>query len=217
MTTTRQTRGNVFASLPETDPAALQRLHSRLAEAAAKARILDVAYRTVDTPLGSLLLAATAKGLVRVAYACEGHDTVLDELSRSVSPRVLRAPGRLDRAAEEIEEYFARRRARFDLALDFRLARGFRRDVLSELRRIGYGKTASYAAVAAAVGSPRAVRAVGTACATNPLPVLVPCHRIVKSDGTIGRYVGGVDAKRTLLALEAAGAADAGDNGPESP
>jgi len=204
MTTTRDTRGNVFALLPETDPAALQRLHSRLAEAAAKARILDVAYRTIDTPLGSLLLAATAKGLVRVAYACEGHDTVLDELARSVSPRVLRAPARLDRAAEEIEEYFARRRARFDLALDFRLARGFRRDVLSKLRRIGYGETVTYAAVAAAVGSPRAVRAVGTACATNPLPVLVPCHRVVKSDGTIGQYVGGVDAKRTLLALEAA-------------
>jgi methylated-DNA-[protein]-cysteine S-methyltransferase len=116
---------------------------------------------------------------------------------------VLRAPARLDRAAREIEEYFDRRRSVFDLPLDLRLAHGFRRTVLSHLPEIGYGRTASYAAVAALAGNPKAVRAVGTACATNPLPVIVPCHRVVRSDGSIGRYVGGTDVKQALLTLEA--------------
>ena len=196
--------GALFAALPAVDEAAQRRLQARLAAAAAAAGILDVAYRTLDTPVGSLLLAATEKGLVRVAYACEDHDRVLDQLANSVSPRVLRAPARLDLAAREIEEYFAGRRNRFDLPLDFQLSHGFRRTVLSHLTEIGYGKTASYAAIAAAAGNPKAVRAVGTACATNPLPLVVPCHRVVRSDGTIGQYAGGTDTKRTLLALEAA-------------
>jgi methylated-DNA-[protein]-cysteine S-methyltransferase len=129
---------------------------------------------------------------------------VLQQLADRVSPRVLRAPARLDPAAREIEEYFAGRRTRFDLPLDLRLSAGFRRTVLTHLTDIAYGTTASYATVAAAAGNPRAVRAVGSACATNPLPVVLPCHRVVRSDGTIGRYVGGTDAKRTLLTLEAA-------------
>jgi methylated-DNA-[protein]-cysteine S-methyltransferase len=194
----------LFAVLPEVDEAAQRRLQARLAEAAAAAGILDVAYRTLDTPLGPLLLAATEKGLVRVAFACEDHDRVLDRLANSVSPRVLRAPARLDLAAREIEEYLAGRRNQFDLPLDFQLSHGFRRTVLSHLTEIGYGKTASYAAIAAAAGNPKAVRAVGTACATNPLPLVVPCHRVVRSDGSIGQYAGGTDTKRTLLALEAA-------------
>jgi methylated-DNA-[protein]-cysteine S-methyltransferase len=195
---------DVFAALPAIDDEARGRLHARLVAAAAEAGILDVAYRTMDTPVGSLLLATTAQGLVRVAYAREDHDAVLGQLAHRVSPRVLRAPARLDAAARELEEYFAGRRSGFDLPLDFRLARGFRRTVLSHLPDIGYGTTASYAAVAAAAGNPRAVRAVGTACATNPLPVVVPCHRVVRSDGTAGRYVGGTDAKRALLTLEGA-------------
>ena len=129
---------------------------------------------------------------------------VLDELARTVSPRVLSAPARLDGAARQIEEYFAGRRTLFDLPLDFRLARGFRRAVLTHLGDIAYGETASYTAVAAAAGNPKAVRAVGTACATNPLPLVVPCHRVVRSDGTVGQYVGGAEAKRALLRLEAA-------------
>jgi methylated-DNA-[protein]-cysteine S-methyltransferase len=139
-----------------------------------------------------------------VAYTREDHDRVLDQLATSISPRVLRAPARLEGAAREIEEYFAGRRSRFDLPLDFRLSHGFRRTVLSHLTEIGYGRTASYAAVAAAVGNPKAARAVGTACATNPLPVVVPCHRVLRGDGTIGQYVGGTEAKRALLTLEAA-------------
>ncbi len=196
--------GHLFAALEQADEQAQRRLHARLAAAAAAAGILDVAYRTIDTPVGPLLLAATEQGLVRVAYDREDHDTVLAQLADRVSPRVLRAPARLDPAARQVDEYFERRRRLFELPLDFRLSHGFRRTVLTHLIEIGYGETASYAAVAAAAGSPKAVRAAATACATNPLPVVVPCHRVVRSGGAIGRYVGGTDAKKALLALEGA-------------
>ncbi len=196
--------GHLVAALQEADEQVQRRLHARLAAAAAGAGILDVAYRTIDTPVGPLLLAATEQGLVRVAYDREDHDTVLAQLADRVSPRVLRAPARLDSAARQVDEYFARRRRLFDLPLDFRLSHGFRRTVLTHLIEIGYGETASYAAVAVAAGSPKAVRAAATACATNPLPVVVPCHRVVRSGGAIGRYVGGTYAKKALLALEGA-------------
>lgn len=194
----------LFALLPDVDDDAKRRLDARLAIAAAEVGILDVAYRSVDSPFGPLLLAATEAGLLRVAYACEGHDFVLAKLAERVSPRVLRAPARLEGAARELAEYFAGRRKRFDLPLDFRLSAGFRRTVLAHLPDIAYGSTASYAALAAAAGHPRAVRAAGSACATNPLPVVVPCHRVIRSDGTVGQYVGGTDAKKALLTLEAA-------------
>jgi methylated-DNA-[protein]-cysteine S-methyltransferase len=177
-------------------------LHDRLAAAADGHGVLDVAYRTVDSPVGPLLLAATEVGLVRVAYHREGHDTVLQTLSEKVSPRVLRAPARLDAVARELDEYFAGRRHRFDAALDWRLSAGFRSVVLHHLSEIGYGHTASYAVVAALAGNSKAVRAVGSACASNPLPVVVPCHRVVRADGGLGGYLGGVEAKRTLLTLE---------------
>jgi methylated-DNA-[protein]-cysteine S-methyltransferase len=213
---------DLFAALGEVDPDAQPRLHARLVAAAAAAGILDVAYRTVDTPLGALLLAATEQGLVRVAFASEDHGRVLEQLANRISPRVLRAPARLDSAAREIEEYFTRRRTRFDLALDLRLSTGFRRNVLLRLPDIPYGATASYAALAVAAGNPRAVRAVGTACATNPLPVVVPCHRVVRSDGTVGRYAGGTAAKLSLLALEgqvmaALRPSDDPERGPQDP
>lgn len=179
-------------------------LHARLVGQAAAEGLIDVAYRTLDTPIGSLLLATTTKGLVRVAFPSEGHDQVLADLAERISPRVLRAPGRLDPAVREIEEYFAGQRRRFDLALDLQLSKGFRRIVLARLNEIEYGSTASYARVALAAGSPRAVRAVGTACATNPLPLVVPCHRVVRSDGSLGGYLGGVKTKRALLDLESA-------------
>jgi len=193
-----------FAPLLAVDDDAQRRLHARLAAAAAERGILDIAYRTMDSPVGLLLLAATEIGLVRVAYASEDHDVILGQLSDRVSPRILHAPARLDRVARELEEYFAGARLGFDLPLDFQLAEGFRRTVLSHLPDIGYGQTATYAAIAAAAGNPGAVRAVGTACARNPLPVVVPCHRVIRSDGTIGQYVGGVEAKQTLLSMEAA-------------
>jgi methylated-DNA-[protein]-cysteine S-methyltransferase len=186
------------------DAVTLDRLRARLAATADDQALLDVAYRTLDSPLGSLLLAATDRGLVRVAFAGEGHDAVLQELADRVSPRVLRAPRRLDAAARELDEYFGHARSAFDLPLDLRLATGFRREVLEQLRGVAYGTTTSYAGLAARTHSPRAVRAVGTACATNPIPLVIPCHRVIRSDGTIGSYRGGAAAKQTLLALEAA-------------
>jgi methylated-DNA-[protein]-cysteine S-methyltransferase len=187
------------------DGSDVDRLRARLAAAAEAEGILDVAYRTMDTPVGPLLLAATEQGLVRVAYPNQGHDAVLQALADRVSPRVLHAPGRLDPVARQLDDYFAGRRQRFDVPLDWRLSTGFRSTVLHHLAiDVDYGHTASYAALAALAGNPKAVRAVGTACATNPLPVVVPCHRVVRSDGAIGNYAGGVEAKRTLLELEAA-------------
>lgn len=179
-------------------------LHARLATAAHAEGLLDIAYRIVDSPVGALLIAATELGLVRVAYASEGHDTVLQSLADRISPRILLAPGRLDTAARQLDEYFAGKRRDFGVPLDWRLSAGFRNTVLRHLPEIGYGHTASYAAVAKLAGNPNAVRAVGSACATNPLPVVVPCHRVVRSDGAMGGYLGGVEAKRILLTLEAA-------------
>lgn len=190
-------------AFPDT-PEDLRRLRERLADAAQAEGILDVAYRIVDSPVGPLLLAATEQGLVRVAYVSEDHDAVLQTLAERISPRVLHAPARLDTVARELEEYFTGTRHVFDIPLDWRLSAGFRATVLHRLPDIGYGHTASYAAIAALAGNPKAVRAVGSACATNPLPVVVPCHRVVRSDGTMGGYLGGLEAKRTLLTLEAA-------------
>jgi len=194
---------NIFDDLPA-DGATLDQLHQRLARDADRSGLLDIAYRTVDTPVGTLLLAATPVGLVRVAYDVEGHDAVLARLATTVSPRILAAPARLDDAAHQLDEYFAKRRTTFALPVDLRLAEGFRRNVVEHLRDIGYGRRESYAAVAAAIGHPRAVRAVGTACAHNPLPVVIPCHRVVRSNGAAGQYVGGPAAKLRLLDLEAA-------------
>jgi methylated-DNA-[protein]-cysteine S-methyltransferase len=203
MKLTDTTRSALAAALPVSADE-LARLQATLVDRAADAGLLDVGYRTVDSPLGDLLVAATDAGLVRVAFAGEGHDAVLQELADRVSPRVLKAPGRLDPVARELDEYFAGRRRSFDLALDWQLARGFRRTVLGHLATdVAYGRTASYGALAALAGNPKAVRAVGTACATNPIPLVVPCHRVIRSDGAMGAYRGGTEAKRTLLALEA--------------
>ena len=196
----------LFTSLSTTDSITTERLHQRLEMAATSAGLVDVAYRTVDSPVGTLLLAATDEGMVRVAFEREGIDAVLDDLARELSPRILRAPARLDAAARELDEYFAGRRRAFDLPLDLRLSHGFRRIVLGRLTEIGYGTTASYGEVADAAGNPRAARAVGSACRTNPLPLLVPCHRVVRIDGSIGQYLGGVEAKELLLRMEATAA-----------
>jgi methylated-DNA-[protein]-cysteine S-methyltransferase len=181
----------------------LQRLHARLEHAAQAGGLLDIAYRTVDSVVGRLLLAATPQGLLRVAFANEGHDLVLQNLSERISPRMLEAPTRLDPIARQLDEYFTGRRHSFDVTLDWSLSHGFRRTVLEHLATdVTYGDTASYAALARLSGSPKAVRAVGTACATNPIPIVVPCHRVIRSDGTVGSYRGGPAAKRALLDLE---------------
>lgn len=186
------------------DAETMNRLHNRLVRQAEQERVLDVGYTVVDSPLGRLLLAATPRGLVRVAYASEEHDRVLDTLAQKLSPRILRAPKRLDAVARELDEYFAKRRQVFDVPLDLSLSHGFRKLVQQHLPDIGYGQTRSYRQVAELVGNPNAVRAVGTACATNPLPVVVPCHRVLRADGTLGGYIGGADAKARLLNLEVA-------------
>lgn len=195
-----------LAPLVAVTPDTLRGLHAALEAAADRAGVLDVAYRMIDTPIGRLLLAATPAGLVRVAFDVEGHDAVLQDLADRLSPRVLHAPRRLDAVAREIDEYFAGRRTHFDLPLDLSLSKGFRRLVLEHLTRIAYGRTESYAEVARTVGHPKAVRAVGSACATNPLPVVVPCHRVLRSDGTLGGYLGGLVVKSALLHLEGAAA-----------
>jgi methylated-DNA-[protein]-cysteine S-methyltransferase len=186
-------------------PGKMTELRARLAAAAERDGILDIAYRVVDSPVGALLVAATRLGLVRVAYASENHDAVLQRLAERISPRILAAPARLDTVTRELGEYFDGRRQSFDVPLDWRLSAGFRSTVLHHLPEIGYGHTASYVAVARLAGNPKAFRAVGSACATNPLPIIVPCHRVVRADGGLGGYLGGVEAKRTLLTLEAAG------------
>lgn len=188
-------------ALPD-DELSVERLRVRLADRAEDDGSLAVAYRTFASPIGTLLLAATPRGLVRVALPTEHEDTVLQDLADRLSPRILRHHARLDAVAAELDEYFAGRRRTFDLPLDMRLCRGFRREVLGALRQVGYGTTASYAQLAADAGRPRAVRAAATACATNPLPLVIPCHRVVRSDGSLGGYGGGAAMKRALLSLE---------------
>jgi methylated-DNA-[protein]-cysteine S-methyltransferase len=192
-----------LAAMYPIDDDDITRLHVRLATAAERDDLLDVAYRTVDSPVGPLLIAGTSVGLVRVAFDSEGNDAVLQTLSDRISPRVLNAPARLDAVAHQLDEYFSGRRHSFDVPLDWQLSKGFRRTVLEHLATdIDYGTTASYGTLARLSGSPKAVRAVGSTCATNPIPVVVPCHRVVRADGTIGQYRGGPAAKRALLDLE---------------
>jgi methylated-DNA-[protein]-cysteine S-methyltransferase len=195
---------DLLAGLTPISEQRLQALHDRLAANAESAGLLDVSYRTMDSSVGTLLLAATPLGIVRVAYEREGLDSVLETLSARISPRVLEAPRRLDEVTQQLDEYLAGRRQRFDVPIDLRLSKGFQRSVLDYLPDIAYGRTASYAAVATAIHHPRAFRAVGTACATNPLPLIVPCHRVIHSDGLTGAYIGGPETKRQLLNLEAA-------------
>lgn len=194
---------NLFGPLDDNLAASLTALHADLVARAERLGLLDIAYDTVDSPVGPLLVAATERGLVRVAYAIEDHDRVLTQLASVVSARMLRSRRRLEPTSRQLDEYFRGSRTSFSVPLDLRLTSGFRRVVIENLHRISYGSTSSYAGVAADVGNARAVRAVGTACATNPLPIVVPCHRVIRSDGSFGQYIGGVDAKRRLLDLEA--------------
>ncbi|MGH2739087.1 MAG: methylated-DNA--[protein]-cysteine S-methyltransferase [Actinomycetota bacterium] len=177
----------------------------RFADAALARGILDVAYATVESPLGPLVAAATRRGLVRLAYLAsedESIDSVLEDLADTLSPRVLEAPSRLDEVRRELDEYFAGRRQTFDLPLDWSLVAGFHRSVLRTTARIPFGAVASYGEVARRAGSPRAARAAGNALAGNPVPIVVPCHRVVAAGGALGGYTGGLDRKRFLLDLE---------------
>jgi methylated-DNA-[protein]-cysteine S-methyltransferase len=180
-----------------------------LGEAAATAGLLDVAYATLDSPLGTLLLARTDRGLVRLAYVdFEGEDAVIAELASRISPRVLAVPRRLDETRRELDQYFAGSRHQFDVPIDWRLTHGFGRRVLRATARIPYGGVSSYKQVAAAAGSPRGSRAAGNALGANPIPIVVPCHRVLHSGGGLGGYTGGVERKRMLLDVERGAAAD---------
>jgi methylated-DNA-[protein]-cysteine S-methyltransferase len=171
--------------------------------AAAAAGLLDVAYATLDSPVGQLLVAATPRGLARIAYLDEsGEDPILEQLAARISPRVLAAPRRVDEPRRELDEYFTRRRHEFELPIDWTLTRGFGRRVLRATARIPYGEVSSYKQVAAAAGSPRGSRAAGNALGVNPLPIVVPCHRVLHSGGGLGGYTGGVERKRLLLGVE---------------
>ena len=171
--------------------------------AAAAAGLLDVVYATLDSPVGQLLVAATPRGLVRIAYLDQaGEAPVLEQLAARISPRVLAAPRRVDEPRRELDEYFSRRRHQFDLPIDWSLTRGFGRRVLRATARIPYGEVSSYKQVAAAAGSPRGSRAAGNALGVNPMPIVVPCHRVLHAGGGLGGYTGGVERKRLLLDVE---------------
>lgn len=186
---------------PDRDEAAARATGDRAIERAAAEGLVDVAWTIADTPIGPLTLAATEVGLVRVGF---GHEEqMIDDLARVVSPRVVRLPARLDQVRRQLDEYFAGEREVFEVALDWRLTQGFRRTVLEHLvAEVPFGHTVSYGELALVSGRPRASRAVGTAMATNPLPIVVPCHRVLRTGGALGGYGGGLDTKRHLLALE---------------
>jgi methylated-DNA-[protein]-cysteine S-methyltransferase len=175
-----------------------------IAPAAARAGLLDVAYVIEDSPVGRLLLAATPQGLVRLAYVDRGveEDAVLADLARRVSPRILASPRPLDEPRRELAEYFAGIRQQFELPLDWRLMRGFGRRVLQATARVPFGATTTYTSVATQAGSPRAARAAGNALGANPIPIIVPCHRVLHATGGLGGYTGGLDRKRHLLEIE---------------
>jgi len=175
-----------------------------LAQRAVESGLADVAYGWLDSPLGKLIVAVTPRGLVRIAYEREAEEDVLQELAEGVSPRVLRLPERTDAARRELEGYFAGTLRRFDLPIDWSLVHGFAVGVLKATSRVPFGHVATYGEMAASAGSPRAARAAGNALHINPIPIVVPCHRIVPASGGIGGYGGGEDRKRFLLALEGA-------------
>lgn len=171
--------------------------------AATAAGLVDVAYVVHDSPVGTLLLAATPSGLVRIAYLdAREQERVLAELARRVSPRVLRVPRRLDEDRRQLEQYFAGKRQVFELPIDWRLCAGFGRRVLDATARIPFGGLSTYKQVATEAGSPRGSRAAGNALGANPLPIVVPCHRVVHSGGGLGGYTGGLERKRLLLGVE---------------
>ena len=177
-------------------------LNAALAQRARSSGLLDVAYAELDSPIGELIIFVTPRGLLRIKYADEPIEGVLADVADRVSPRILRAPSRTDPVRRELDGYFALRRQRFDLPIDWSLVHGFAGGVLRETARIPFGDVRSYGQVAARAGSPRAARAAGNALGSNPIPIVVPCHRVLHADGKLGGYSGGLDRKRFLLALE---------------
>jgi methylated-DNA-[protein]-cysteine S-methyltransferase len=184
---------------------------SRFAARAAAEGLLDVAYTRTDSPFGELLLAATPRGLVRLGLPNQDADGLLGELAGRISPRVLETPVPFEEARRELDRYFEGRLRDFELPVDWRLSGDFRRRALRAVARIPYGETRSYTQVAKRAGNERAVRAAGTACGSNPIPIVVPCHRVLRLSGGLGGYAGGLPMKRALLEME--GALDEGPRG----
>lgn len=180
----------------------LERLRAALAHRADEEGLLDVAHGTCESPLGPLTVMITQRGLVRLSYAGEELAAQLEELADRVSPRILAAPERTDGVRRQLDEYFAGERAAFDLPIDWSLVRGFARGVLRATARIPYGVISTYREIATEAGSPRAYRAAGNALGGNPVPIVVPCHRVLHADGSLGGYTGGLERKRFLLRLE---------------
>ncbi len=187
---------------PAVSPEDLDAATERAIAAARDAGVVDVSYTTTDSPLGELLVAKTDKGLVRLVWLEWGLDELLDELADKVSPRVVEAPAPLDDVRRQLDEYFAGDRHDFDLPLDLAMVRGFRRRALRSLAKVPYGELTTYRAVATKAGNERAVRAAGSAVGANPVPIVLPCHRVVRTGGALGGYGGGLDRKRFLLRLE---------------
>jgi methylated-DNA-[protein]-cysteine S-methyltransferase len=175
---------------------------SRFVDAAVAAGGVDVAVGAVESPVGELYVALTPTGLARVAFASEDRDDVLAELAERLSPRILESRRATDEIRRELAEYFEGRRTRFEVPVDRRLIRGIARDVLRVTSRIPFGRTATYTEVADRIGRPRAARAVGNALGSNPIPIVIPCHRVLRSGGALGGYGGGVERKQLLLDLE---------------
>lgn len=178
------------------------RLQRDLGHAAAASGLLDVAFAALDSPLGDLTVFVTSRGLVRLSYEDEPLDEALDELAALVGPRVLRAPERTDAARRELEAYFAGRLRTFETPIDWSLVHGFAVGVLKATAQVPFGMVTTYGQVAGEAGSPRAARAAGNALGSNPIPIVVPCHRVLHADGGLGGYSGGLHRKRFLLALE---------------
>ncbi|MBA4170298.1 MAG: methylated-DNA--[protein]-cysteine S-methyltransferase [Chloroflexi bacterium] len=182
----------------------LDRLRATLARRAADDGLLDVAHGTYDSPLGPLTVMVTFRGLVRLSYSHEAVDEQLAELAALVSPRIMAAPERTDEVRRQLEAYFAGNRRMFDIPIDWRLVRGFAGAVLRATAQIRFGAVSSYREIAMEAGSPNAYRAAGNALGSNPVPIVVPCHRVLRAGGGIGGYTGGLERKRYLLRLEGA-------------
>jgi methylated-DNA-[protein]-cysteine S-methyltransferase len=189
MTATMETKG-------------MDRAMAALRERAAAEGLLDVAYATADCPFGTLLLARTPQGLVRIGLPNEDPEELLAELAGRISPRVLEAPAGLDQERRELDDYFAGRRHSFELPIDWQLSHGFHLRARREIAAIPYGETRTYTDLAREAGNERAVRAAGSACSRNPIPLVVPCHRVLRSDGSLGGYAGGLEMKEKLLQME---------------
>jgi len=194
--------GELTTDTADPGPGSVAHLVARALARADADGLVDVAWVVEDTPIGPLTLAATEAGVVKIAF--EADTSALDEIAATLSPRVVRLPRRLDAVRRELDEYFSGRRHDFDIPLDRRLSRGYRLAVLEELSRVPFGETVTYKDLAQRTGHPKASRAVGTAMATNPIPIVVPCHRVLRTGGALGGYGGGLDTKAWLLRHEGA-------------